>query len=400
MKLKASIKKKVRNGKGSLKSLESPVRKVQSRDIKPTVRLLLMVEAGGRCEFDGCNKYLLEDRLTLTRGNFGEAAHIVAFSPSGPRGNDTLRPSDINDPGNLMALCAVHHKLIDDNPGKHTKATLQEYKKEHERRIRLVTAMGPDRKTEVVTFTAPIRGQHVAIPSSQIVEAVAPNYPTDRDGFNIDLIGIADTSPAFIQIAADTISTQVHDFFSRGRRTRVQHISLFALGPIPLLVHLGHQLTNKVPLNLFQRHRDTESWTWKATGKPAAYAFRTLRKNKGGKVALVLSLSGTVRIADLPREVRSTRTIYEITLAAPAKPKTTFLRTRKDLENFRLAYQDALGMIIKNHGLVETIDIFPAVPAPIAVLCGRELLPKVHPALSVYDYDKQRNGFTFQLEVK
>lgn len=396
--MKTREKKQASVGKTSSRSLESPIRKVQQRDLNPKVRLLLMVEAGGRCEFDGCNEYLLEDWLTLTKGNFSEAAHIVAFSPDGPRGNEA-RPADINEPDNLIVLCAIHHKLIDDDPGKHTKTALQEYKRQHERRIRLVTDMGPDRKTSVIIFTAPIRGQHVSIPSSQIVEAVSPNHPTDRDGFNIDLTNIADDSPTFIQTAADNISKKIHDFFSHGGKHNIQHVSLFALGPISLLTHLGHQLTNKVPLDLYQRHRDTENWTWKSKGKSVNYSFLTHRRCKGDKVALILSLSGTIHIADLPREVRSTRTIYEITLASPTTPKPTFLRTKKDLENFRLAYQDALGTIIKTHGLIETIDLFPAVPAPIAVLCGRELLPKVHPALRVYDYDKQRNGFTFQLEV-
>ena len=48
---------------------------------------------------------------------------------------------------------------------------------------------------------------------------------------------------------------------------------------------------------------------------------------------------------------------------------------------------------------LDTIDLFPAVPAPIAVLCGRELLPKVHPKLRVYDNDRDAGGFTFKLEV-
>jgi hypothetical protein len=75
------------------------------------------------------------------------------------------------------------------------------------------------------------------------------------------------------------------------------------------------------------------------------------------------------------------------------------LRLRQDLENFRIVYQEALATIIKTHGLVEAIDLFPAVPAPIAILCGRELLAKVHPRLRVYDYNKNTGGFSFALEV-
>src|SRR6266851_4137462 len=126
----------------------SPV--VSVRAIKPTTRVFLCVRAGGRCEFDGCNNYLLEHHVTLTEGVFGEMAHVVAFRPDGPRGRTRPRPQDINDIRNLMLLCPVCHKLIDDHPQDYTRATLEAYKANHERRIRYVTDLGPDRKTTIL----------------------------------------------------------------------------------------------------------------------------------------------------------------------------------------------------------------------------------------------------------
>ena len=55
--------------------------------------------------------------------------------------------------------------------------------------------------------------------------------------------------------------------------------------------------------------------------------------------------------------------------------------------------------MLQRQGIVKELHLFPAVPALIAILCGRELLPKVHPELLVYDFDKQKAGFTFQLKV-
>jgi hypothetical protein len=92
----------------------SPI--IPTRAIRPLTRLLLFVRAGGRCEFDGCNKDLLRHHLTLTEGNFAQIAHIVAFRQDGPRGNTGRRPTDINDVRNLMLLCPECHKLIDDLP--------------------------------------------------------------------------------------------------------------------------------------------------------------------------------------------------------------------------------------------------------------------------------------------
>jgi hypothetical protein len=250
-----------------------------------------------------------------------------------------------------------------------------------------------------MVLKARVGGDAVQVPFDQIIEATAPRYPSSSQPFEIDLTGFSDRGTAFIRTASDEIEQRVKRFFDPGSEGfRAQHISVFALAPIPLLVFLGRQLTNKVPSEVFQRHRDTEDWTWKKAGRAARYTFRRRRAGNGRGVALLLSLSGTIPLSTLPDDIRRTHTIYEITLDRMT-PKPTYLRLRSDLETFRIVYQEALGAILKNHGLVRSIQLFPAIPAPVAVLCGRELLPKVHPRLRVYDYDKTKGGFDFTLEV-
>lgn len=75
----------------------SPLVRVRTRDVGERTRLILYVRAGGRCEFDGCNQFLIEHHLTKREGNYGEAAHIVAFSPEGPRGRSGTRPKHVHD---------------------------------------------------------------------------------------------------------------------------------------------------------------------------------------------------------------------------------------------------------------------------------------------------------------
>src|SRR5713101_5749324 len=142
-----------------------------SRGIAHSTRLVLFVRAAGRCEFDGCNRFLLEHSLTLAEGNFGQMAHIVAFSREGPRGGTAGRPSSINDGSNLMLVCPECHKLIDDDPERWSVETLEKYKTRHEERIRHVTGLGPDLKTTVVQLKSRIAGQSVAIPIAQVTEA-------------------------------------------------------------------------------------------------------------------------------------------------------------------------------------------------------------------------------------
>lgn len=377
---------------------KSPVLDVTRRSLNPSVRLLLCVETAGRCEFDGCNRYLFEHPVTLGQGAFGQIAHIVAFREKGPRGNHGTRPANINDIQNLMLMCPACHKLVDDRPSEYTRETLAAYKRAHEKRITHLTSFGPDR-TAVLVVKAPIGGQTVAVPFSQVVAAMAPRYPVSRDFLEIDLTQLADSGRGFLAAAAETIRTRVARFFEPGGDVaKAQHVSVFAIAPMPLLVFLGRQLSNKVPADVYQRHRGSEDWSWKGTGSPVKYTFRQRRTSKKGRVALVLSLSGTVPMRALPAAVRQSSSIYEITLRGRT-PNPTFLRRREDLQAFAIEYQQALATITAHHGLVRSIDLFPAVPAPIALLCGREVLPKVHPKLRVFDYDQTKGGFTFILEV-
>ena len=66
----------------------------------------------------------------------GEACHIVAHSSDGPRGN-SLRPPEQRDKyGNLILLCNIHHKQIDDQPDTFTVSHLQHLKNDHEMWVR------------------------------------------------------------------------------------------------------------------------------------------------------------------------------------------------------------------------------------------------------------------------
>lgn len=123
-----------------------------------------------------------------------------------------------------------------------------------------------------------------------------------------------------------------------------------------LLAFLGRELTNKVPADLYQRHRDTETWTWKADGPTIAYRIDEIRSADPKKVAVVLSLSGKIDINRLPEDIRKSYSVYEITLDGTV-PTTTFLRTRRDLEGFRIAYQELLALIAAKHGHLESTSM-------------------------------------------
>lgn len=381
------------------KTPRSPVREV-TRQIDPRVKLQLFVVAGGRCQFDGCPHYLVEHHLTHKRGIFAEMAHIVAFSQKGPRGDVTDRPEDINNVDNLMLLCPTCHKLIDDNPDEHPREQLEAFKRDNEERIFRLTSMAPDRKTTVVIITSKIGGQAVRISPAEINEAIAPRHAVTRGGIHIDLSAFDDDDPAFFELAAKKIGRDLQEVIRTTMSEEgTNHISLFVLGPMPLLILAGNILGDKVACDLYQKHRDTQQWVWKQNGEPVRYRVDRVKEGDDKcKVALVISLSGKIEIDRLPANVVEAATIYELTLDRRL-PEPGFLRTRDDLEAFRDAYQRALRQIGFDHGRLHQLHIFPAAPAPVCVQIGRGLMPKHDPILVVHDDDKRHGGFTKILEV-
>ena len=372
-----------------------------AREVPARVRLFLYVRAGGRCEFDGCNRYLLEHHLTKAEGNFAQMAHIWAFSERGPRGRRRTSASVVHSLSNLMLLCPQCHKLVDEDPRQWSAAVLRKHKKAHEDRVFMLTETRPDRHTVALVLTAKIGGRPVSISLPEIQDAVAPRYLGERDVVRIDLTALPDrVSEHYWRSGADAIRSKTRNLYEQVfEHGPVRHLSVFALGPIPLLAYLGSCLSDKVPLTLYQRHRDTEGWKWKNRGDVASYEFRNLRRGSDpSSVALLLSLSGRIRKDDLPAEIDARFSVYEIALVG-TQPTPRFLNREESLRAFRDIFLDALRSIVTSHPNLTQLHLFPAVPAPVAVAIGRDLMPKRDPAVLVYDFDKRAGGFTPALEV-
>jgi len=360
---------------------------------------MLAVAAGGRCEFAGCNKFLFEHHLTRRRGVFGQNAHIISYSKRGPRAATKSGSKAVHDIANLLLLCPDCHKQIDDEEERFPPEVLRQYKDTHEGRIRLLTGLGPDLRTEIVQLKANVAGQPVGIPAPHVYEAVAPRYPADTQGFVIDLTNLQCEDATFYASAEKVVRRRVDQLFAAGLEPKgARHLSVFALAPIPILVCFGAALGNKVAADIYQRHRDTEDWCWKTDGVPVEYSFGCVQTGvPGGRVALVLSLSGRIPLEKVVAVTGEKATLYELTLKDQL-PRPTYLRLRDDLARFAVAYREALATIRAAHPGLTELSVFPAVPAPVAVVIGRELLPKVDPVLLIHDFDNV-NGFQQRMKV-
>ena len=89
--------------------------------------------AASRCSLSDCRRELVIDSLDTDDPSLvGEVAHIVAEQPDGPRGCSELSSDQRNKYANLMLLCNVHHKQIDDHEIHFTVERLSAIKAAHE----------------------------------------------------------------------------------------------------------------------------------------------------------------------------------------------------------------------------------------------------------------------------
>lgn len=369
----------------------------------PLTVIKLWVYAGGRCEFSGCNEYLLVDNLTLYEANFSNIAHIVAVKKTGPRGDYPMSFVDRNNIENLMLLCRKHHKLIDDKKyiKKYTVELLQQYKREHESKILLLTDIQNGNKTVILRLRAKIAGETVAITNEHINNAIMPRYMADMTGVEIDLTSLpVGDDRAYWKTGQKKIDQTVESLYRPGiGKKQTDHLSVFAIGPIPLLIYLGSRLSNAITTDLFHFHKDIENWTWKIDGETVKYSINVVSKGKNDSgVALLLSLSGIIKKEELPDFVKNDYWIYEITLDGQ-KPNRLFMKKKEDLLEFRKIYRQVLSEIRDRHTGTKELLLFPAIPTPIAVACGRDLIKKADPSLLIYDFNKNRRGFRRTLKV-
>jgi len=367
--------------------------------IPEDVKLKLWVLSGGRCEFPGCNKYVWRDGLTLKEDNFAHMAHLVAASPDGPRGDKKLSPKLVSSFSNLMLVCLDHSKLID---GKHksnyTLDFLRYYKAEHENRIKIQTGIGPDMGTTVLRFIANIKDRKMEITPTQAYEAIFPWFPSDEKGVLLDFTNRMESArKQYWQEFAREISSSIkHGLIIGNDHKRVSHLSVFAIGPIPMLMCLGNCIGGSRRVEIYQKHRNSDDWKWKTEPKRYAFDYKVAKFNtskRSKKVVLVLSLSGKVNRCEVEAVLKNTP-YYEITID---NPNRDYLQFRSQLMEFAKIYRELLAEIRKRHGNDCEINLFPAIPVSVAVSCGRELLPKADPKVLVYDYDS--TGFKPILKI-
>jgi 5-methylcytosine-specific restriction endonuclease McrA len=373
----------------------------KSRHIRDATRCLLWGKAAGRCEFSGCNRELWKSPVTQEQVNIAEAAHIYAFSSDGPRGNDGIDIEKLNEVANLMLACHDCHKTMDnDGEGeRYSVELLQQWKAEHERRIEIVTGVDPKKKSHVVLYGAGIGEHNKPLNFAEAAHALFPGwYPAEDRPIALEIVdGIEKDSTAdYWKLQRTNLETKFRlRVKERIERGEIEHISVFALAPQPMLILLGTLMIDITPAEVYQRHREpTATWDWPSASGDFQFQVSEPPSFKGPP-ALVLALSAPVNDERIT-SVLDGAAIWKITVP---QPNTDLVKSREQLSRFRTLMRELLDRIKSRHGQEVPLHIFPVAGVSPSVELGRIRMPKAHMPWKIYDQNNQRGGFVPALDI-
>ena len=99
--------------------------------ISDKTRKMLWGRSGNRCAI--CKQELIVNATaTDDESVIAEECHIVSSRPNGPRYDPSYPQEKLNTYDNLILLCRVHHKMLDDQYESYTVDILRRMKANHE----------------------------------------------------------------------------------------------------------------------------------------------------------------------------------------------------------------------------------------------------------------------------
>ncbi|HPG62874.1 MAG TPA: HNH endonuclease [Casimicrobium sp.] len=164
--------------------------------ITDKTRKVLWGRSGSLCAF--CKTQLVVEASKLdSESVVGDECHIISSAPNGPRHDPNCDPAAIDSLDNLLLLCRVHHKLVDDQSETFSVEMLQQLKRNHEKWVqeRLVQSRPPEQvrivriQSEIPTHLLRVTSAKALIDLISKCQGRYDDYPSDLSDSELDCTG-------------------------------------------------------------------------------------------------------------------------------------------------------------------------------------------------------------------
>jgi len=353
----------------------------------------LWATSAGRCQYKGCNKPLWKSELSKEKMNTGYRAHIYPVG-KGNRYDKNKSRDFLASFDNLMLMCDECHRKIDapENSDLYPADLLVAWKKDHTQRIEMLTSIIAEQKSTILMYTAKIGTFQPTIHLLEAVASMTPNYYPRSDIpviLSISDSPYVDSQSEYWRLEEENLRSKVKKIAHYAETKTDNHLSVFAIAPQPLLILLGSLLTELYKSRVYQRHRDSGSWTWQSSVPIETHIVHAPLDIKS-QVALVFSLSATIHPDRIQAVLGPDVSIWTIMISSPSP---TYLQNEETLADFQNVLRTTLDKIKVTHDQAKEIHLFPAMPVAAAVATGKIRFPKADLPFIIWDENKKLGGF-------
>ena len=378
-------------------------RRGRAAAISVPTRNQVLLDAHGRCMFEGCGADLTEDPVTGVRGNFATLAHNIAASEGGTRGMLFLSGGLTDDSENILLLCDRHHRVVDTiAKADYSAATLSAMRRRCcEAATTQLDALMLE-PTPAFCVAWPVHRQRIALPSSHHVAKALKPIGARLDGLlrtvndneavlrSLDGRAFWEMMVATVEQTAADIMLQAH---GEGYRA-----ALFAMGLMPALIALGAKLGNKCEITPMLRYRENGLWYWPVNiprGEFFTVEGLDRLSDQEGEVCLTLGLTA------VPEAMRLTSNSLGMGVVSVVA-RTEYLGNGAlghpdDGASFRQRMQELLHRLWDAHG-VRRVHVLPCASNSACVFFGQSF-DSYHPELVVYDFSSEGHCMIPRLRI-
>lgn len=164
--------------------------------IADKTRKVLWGRSGNRCAI--CRQKMFVDETELDAESVvGDECHIISGAPNGPRHDPNFPAEEINEISNLLLLCRVHHKMVDDQYETYSTELLRSIRSNHEKwvesKLKDIEEIPPVRirrfKNEIPTHLPVITSGKDLFNLASGCHGSYQNYSDDLSDDEVEVIG-------------------------------------------------------------------------------------------------------------------------------------------------------------------------------------------------------------------
>jgi hypothetical protein len=174
-------------------------------------------------------------------------------------------------------------------------------------------------------------------------------------------------------------------------------LAFHGLVHIPLAFLIGHLVTDRQPVRLFDFHPGPDTWEWPgihgAIPPLVVEGVPESTSRRRGVAVVRISISYAV-LASQTRAILP-RAALEVEMSMP-QPERGVVRSEEQVRHYGQAFRRVLDLITQRCPALQRIHVFYAGPVALAFHLGQQISENIHPTVTVWNF---RQGYGWGIDL-